>query len=312
MILGIIGKKGSGKTTVANYLIKKGFRPLTLLEFNSKNYDIKLNYVIDDLTIQGIEILSSIHDFFIIEIDADDGIIKTRTNNHPMEIPYLIPDFKVYNNSTFEELFLKIDFILNNLNFSNPKERFEKTYNQIYYFDGRFITRPIKEKYYLSVAREVAKRSTCLYVRYGAIIVKNDEIISTGYVGAPRGVKSSLDKGFCLRRQLKIPSGTHYEICRSVHAEQNAIINAARSGANILDGILYFYGEKYVNNDTEIINGFPCFICKKMIINSGIKYFISLTELGKITGYDVNEWKQEWEEKDMLDCKDNYFVDYSK
>ena len=97
-------------------------------------------------------------------------------------------------------------------------------------------TRTSKDHYYLGIAKEVASRSTCWRRAIGAIIVRDDQIISTGYVGAPRKTKDSLEHGFCLRDKLGIPHGQRYELCRSVHAEQNAIINAARAGVSLLGG----------------------------------------------------------------------------
>ena len=85
-----------------------------------------------------------------------------------------------------------------------------------------------KENYYLDIAETVLERSTCLRRCYGAIIVKNDEIVSTGYNGAPRGRKNCMDLGYCTREAMNVPSGERYELCRSVHAEMNAIISAAR------------------------------------------------------------------------------------
>ena len=99
-----------------------------------------------------------------------------------------------------------------------------------------------KEEYYLGIAREVARRSTCFRRSIGAIIVRDDQIISTGYVGAPRKTRDSVDHGFCLRDRLGIPHGQRYELCRSVHAEQNAIINAARAGVSLLGGDMYIFG----------------------------------------------------------------------
>ena len=87
-----------------------------------------------------------------------------------------------------------------------------------------------KDAYYINIAKSVAARATCRSVKFGAIIVKDDQIIATGYVGAPRKTKDCLERGNCLRRELKIPSGHRYELCRSVHAEMNAIVNAARAG----------------------------------------------------------------------------------
>jgi dCMP deaminase len=124
-----------------------------------------------------------------------------------------------------------------------------------------------KENYYLNIAESVVERGTCLRRNYGAIIVKNDEIISTGYTGAPRGRKNCCDLGFCLRQKMNIPSGQRYELCRSVHAEANAIISASRSdciGATLyLVGIEHEYGQYVKNADS-------CLMCKRMIINAGI------------------------------------------
>jgi len=104
--------------------------------------------------------------------------------------------------------------------------------------------RPSKVDYYIGIAKEVANRGTCYRLRGGAIIVKNDQIISTGYIGAPRKTKDCLERGNCLREEMKIPHGERYEMCRSVHAEQNAIINAARAGVRLLGGNMYLYGER--------------------------------------------------------------------
>jgi len=168
------------------------------------------------------------------------------------------------------------------------------------------IKRPEKDKYYLDIARVVSTRSTCLKVLIGAIIVRDDQIIATGYVGAPRNTKSSLEHGFCLRRRLNIPSGTQYELCRSVHAEQNAIINAARAGVSILNGDMYIYGE--LRDSKKTINAFPCFICKKMIINAGIKRVIVSVEDEKrdFKVFYVNDWIEYWKEHDIIEDKYKY------
>lgn len=166
--------------------------------------------------------------------------------------------------------------------------------------------RPEKKEYYLDIARVVSTRSTCLKVLIGAIIVKEDQIIATGYVGAPRKTKSSIEHKFCLRQKLKIPSGTQYELCRSVHAEQNAIINAARAGVSLLGGDMYIYGRSRLTGN--VINSFPCFICKKMIINSGLNNVIcSVTEESeKFKIFSVEEWIKEWQENDIIDDKFKY------
>jgi len=166
--------------------------------------------------------------------------------------------------------------------------------------------RPEKDQYYLDIARVVATRSTCLKVLIGAIIVKEDQIIATGYVGAPRKTKSSLEHGFCLRKKLNIPSGQQYELCRSVHAEQNAVINAARAGVSLLGGNMYIYGE--TKDSGEVINAFPCFICKKMIINAGLNRIIVSVKDNQ-QGYmifTVDEWIKEWQEIDIIDDRYKY------
>jgi dCMP deaminase len=168
------------------------------------------------------------------------------------------------------------------------------------------INRPKKDQYYLNIAEVVSERSTCLKVYMGAIIVKDDQIIATGYVGAPRNTKSSLEHGFCLRKKLNIPSGTQYELCRSVHAEQNAIINSARAGVSLSDGDMYIFGK--LRDSDKVINAFPCFICKKMIINAGISRVITSVkednEAYKI--FNVLNWVKDWQVSDIIDDKFQY------
>lgn len=125
-----------------------------------------------------------------------------------------------------------------------------------------------KRNYYLDIAETVAERGTCLRRNYGAIIVKNDEIISTGYVGAPRGRKNCSDLGVCIRQELQIPRGERYEMCRSVHAEANAIISASRN--ELIGSTLYLVGLEMSSG--EIVKGSCCCsMCKRMVINAGIK-----------------------------------------
>lgn len=167
--------------------------------------------------------------------------------------------------------------------------------------------RPSKDQYYLNIAKEVAKRGTCFRLRAGAIIVKDDQIISTGYVGAPRKTKDCFERGYCLRDKLKIPHGTRYEICRSVHAEMNALLNAARAGVSLLDGTLYFYAE---NGKTgERVDSFPCYICKKMIINAGIDRMVSPNKEGDLKIFYIKDWVEEWKHGDILDDKHEYGAD---
>ncbi len=161
-----------------------------------------------------------------------------------------------------------------------------------------------KDDYYLGIAKEVARRSTCWRRTIGAIIVRDDQIISTGYVGAPRKTRDSFEHGFCLRDRLGIPHGQRYELCRSVHAEQNAIINAARAGVSLLGGNIYIYGTVY--GEEKPINAFPCFICKKMIINAGLDRVVCSTRPGGKKIFTVGRWAKEWAEGDILDDTHQY------
>jgi len=128
-----------------------------------------------------------------------------------------------------------------------------------------------KTNYYLDIAETVLERGTCLRRKYGAVIVKNDEIISTGYAGAPRGRKNCDELGYCAREELNIPRGERYEMCRSVHAEQNAIISAARK--DLIGSTLYLVGKEVTNND-YVKNANPCILCKRFILNAGIKEIV--------------------------------------
>lgn len=136
------------------------------------------------------------------------------------------------------------------------------------------VSRPTKTEYYLNIAAEVAKRSTCLRRKYGAIIVKNDEIISTGYNGSPRGEENCCDVGSCWREKHGIPHGEQYEKCVAVHAEQNAIISASRR--DMLGATLYLAGWE---NEERIKDPQPCAICAKLIKNAGIQEIINSSDL---------------------------------
>ncbi len=144
-----------------------------------------------------------------------------------------------------------------------------------------------KANYYLDIAQTVLERSTCLRRKYGAIIVKNDTIVSTGYNGAPRGRVNCSDLGYCMRDKLGIPRGERYEMCRSIHAEANAIIAAPRS--EMLDSVLYLAG---IDGKTgEIISdSCSCQMCKRMVINAGISKVIVRNTKTEYTIYDVRDW----------------------
>lgn len=172
------------------------------------------------------------------------------------------------------------------------------------------IRRPSKDRYYLNIAKEVAERSTCFRAKGGAIIVKDDEIISTGYIGAPRGTKDCFERGNCLRDELKIPHGQRYELCRSVHAEANALINAARAGVSLLGGTLYLHTR---DRNGMVVNTTPCFFCKRMIINAGLEKIVcSSQNEGGLKIFNIADWVKEWREKDIVDDEHKYGTDMNK
>ena len=144
-----------------------------------------------------------------------------------------------------------------------------------------------KINYYLDIAQTVLKRGTCLRRNYGSIIVKNDEIISTGYTGAPRGRKNCIDLGFCMREKLNIPRGERYEMCRSVHSEANAIINAPRS--EMIGATLYLVGVD-AKTGQLVCDATSCAMCKRMVINAGISKVIVRTSDDEYKIIDTNEW----------------------
>lgn len=152
------------------------------------------------------------------------------------------------------------------------------------------IARPGKDEYYLRLAEEVAARSTCRRKRFGAVIVRDDQIISTGYNGAPRGTPNCIELGVCPRDEAGIPAGQRYELCRSVHAEANAIIHAARR--DMLGGTLYL---ACVDAKTgKLVSGArPCKMCTRLIINAGLLQTVVSEGEGRFTRHDVGEWVRE-------------------
>ena len=149
------------------------------------------------------------------------------------------------------------------------------------------MERKDKENYYLDIAETVAERATCLRRKYGAIIVSNDEIISTGYNGAPRGRKNCTDMGYCLRDQLGIPSGQRYELCRSVHAEANCIISAARR--DTVGSVMYLAGRNAKTGEI-LTDTTSCAMCRRLIINAGIKKVVCRVGAEEYTVTDVRDW----------------------
>ncbi len=144
-----------------------------------------------------------------------------------------------------------------------------------------------KNNYYLDIAESVSQRGTCLRRLYGAVIVKNDEIISTGYVGAPRGRQNCTDLGYCIRNRLNIPRGERYELCRSVHAEANAIISASREA--MIDSTIYLVGLD-MPEGTYVKNASSCSMCKRMIINAGISRVVIRDDKNNYREINVKSW----------------------
>ena len=162
------------------------------------------------------------------------------------------------------------------------------------------LDRPDKINYYLDIAQTVAQRSTCLRRAFGAIIVKNDIIISTGYNGAPRGRKNCVDMNFCMRDHLCIPRGERYEMCRAVHAEANAIIAASRD--QMLGATLYMACIDV--NSGELMPGTcSCMMCKRQVINAGIERVIVRDTKNEYSIYEVADWV---ENDDSLSGKFGY------
>ena len=172
--------------------------------------------------------------------------------------------------------------------------------------------RPDRFEHYLNRAKVASERSTCLRRKVGAVIIKDGVELSSGYVGSPRGTPHCIDIGKCLRMELGIAPGERYELCRSVHAEQNAIINAARMGISIVNGEMYISSERIkgaydeIRGESDKIYG-PCMICKKEIINAGLKAVHMREEGVGERSYVVNELKkmlaqeeEEWRRKKDL------------
>lgn len=133
----------------------------------------------------------------------------------------------------------------------------------------------------------VSQRGTCLRRRFGAVIVKNDEVISTGYVGAPRGRKNCSDLGVCIRQKMNIPRGERYELCRSVHAEANAIISASRD--KMIGSSMFLVGVE-MSDGSYVQNASCCSMCKRQVINAGIEKVYIRDTKNEYRTVDVNDW----------------------
>lgn len=143
--------------------------------------------------------------------------------------------------------------------------------------NNKVIKRPSWDEYFIEIAKIVSSRSTCLRRRYGAVIVKDNVIVSTGYNGAPRGSINCVDLQKCKRKELNIPAGERYELCEAVHAEQNAIING--SPERMKDAAIYIAG---FEEDNTFADSKPCLLCRRMIRNAQIELIVYLTKEGEI------------------------------
>ena len=155
-----------------------------------------------------------------------------------------------------------------------------------------------KENYYLDIAQTVLERATCLRRVYGAIIVKNDEIISTGYNGAPRGRANCTGLGYCSREAMRVPRGERYELRRSVHAEANAIISAARK--DCVGGTLYLVGRDAQTGEL-LGDATSCPMCRRMVINAGLEKVVIRRTPAEFQIVPVSDWV---EEDDLLVPRD--------
>ena len=152
------------------------------------------------------------------------------------------------------------------------------------------MERVSKENYYLDIAQTVTERATCLRRVYGAIIVKNDEIISTGYNGAPRGRRNCVDLGCCTREAMKVPRGERYELCRSVHAEANAIISASRR--DMVGGTIYLVGRDARTGEL-LPDADSCAMCRRQIINAGLERIVIRRTPAEFVVVPVQQWIEE-------------------
>ncbi len=283
----------------------------------------KDNFVIESIrTVQEVKTFQeNFDDFILVFVDADPKIRYKRAKSRLREKEH-INSFKEFIESEKREMDDKeetnkqqlhkckelAEIVINN---DSSIEDLKKEVSELLVqLQIKYRNKPDWHRYFLNIAEDIAKRSTCLSAHGGVLIVKNNTILSTGYIGAPRNTKDCYERGYCIRRKLDIPSGHRYEICSSVHAEQNAIINASREGVSINGGTMYLFGYKMYEGIKQFYNAFPCFICKKMIINAGIKEFVAQQEDGSYKIYNVQDWIKEWQKKDVIDDKVCYDAKY--
>ncbi|MFA5746194.1 MAG: AAA family ATPase [archaeon] len=279
------------------------------------------NYVVESIRTEGeIEELKKLPNFNLVSVEADSKIRYERaklrlrekeqissyeefmasekkelTSNDPnsqnLEKCKQLAEYKLNNDGPLDILGSQVEDLLLKIQIKNRNK-------------------PSWDEYFIRITDVVSRRESCLCVNFGAVIVKDNVIKSTGYVGAPRGTKDCFEKGYCLRRKLEIPSGHRFELCTSVHAEQNAIINAARDGVSIVGGTMYIVGKRTYQGIVSPTNSLPCFICKKMIINAGIIRVVCSMPDGSYKSYNVSDWVEDWKKNDIIDDKEKYGTSY--
>lgn len=208
-------------------------------------------------------------------------LIKTDERDRAIGIDACIQkaDFVINNeNKTIPDLHKELDDIL--IKSKTEEKNFQIT--QIF----PKAKRPSWDEYYLEIARAVLARGTCLRRNFGAVIVNHGQIISTGYTGAPRGTPNCIELGKCYREEKNIPSGTQYEKCRSVHAEENVMLHASRE--QMIGGTIYIAGQDAKTNN--IVKAYPCDLCQRKIINSGLKQVVTMDADRNIIIYSVEDW----------------------
>ena len=164
---------------------------------------------------------------------------------------------------------------------------YDEEENLMFSIGGNAVQRRDKENYYLDIAETVLERGTCLRRIYGAVIVNKDQIISSGYNGAPRGRKNCIDLGTCIRESMGVPRGERYELCRSVHAEANAIIHAARN--DMIGATLYLVG-KFPDTGEYVQDASACSMCKRQINNAGIERVVIRINHEEYRVVQVQDW----------------------
>lgn len=281
----------------------------------------KKHYVVESIRHpKEIEILRKLPGFYLIFVSASPEIryerakLRNRKGEHIASFEEFMESEKkeLENEDEYSQQLLRCkeqaDYILDN---NASIEELEKNIDDLLLriqIENR--DKPDWNIFFLNIAKEHARRGDCLSARMGAVITVDNTIVSSGYTGAPRKTKDCYQRGYCIRRQRNVTSGQRYELCASVHAEQNAIINAARTGMKILGGTMYLYAEKFYQGIAEPVDAFPCFICKKMIVNAGLSKVVCSTKDGSYKVYDVADWVKEWQEKAISEESEIYRTKY--